>query len=1661
MKTTYNLSSKFILSVFIFFLVNTISGQCSYDINARGTNDLVNWSEFHISNVQIDGDNSTSEINNSNSFISYSDFTGVSVDMTAGNTYNFSILNDKAGYPWGNMKIRIWIDYNNDGNYTQVYDSGGYVDSWPNTTHTISGSFTVDASASTGTARLRIQGSYHTSDGSMVSSDGCDFTNTYRGDVEDYTINISASSTNTMGITGSGNTITSGSTTTSVGNSTNFGAYDIDVAPLENIYTITNNNATNLTLTLPITDPSGIFTITDQPDNAIIAPGNSETFTVAFDPTAETNYSATVSVASNDPSTPNYTFTVEGEGTQIYPDTDGDGIPDTLDGDDDNDGILDAEEQLFCISSPTRKTTDVVFLNEDFGAGTTRETIAGAAYCFEDGTGSCHGSINLNDGSYVSYYQAANGDGINDTPNGEVASWADDVWYPGLDHTPGDTNGRMAMFNAENTSGAIFYETTISGVTAGVDVTYGFSIINLDRADYPCIDGCPGGVPWDDAPRTRPSVLMEIIDPVGTVIASTSSGLIQPTSNYVTGDWTEVSATFNSIYTEFTVRLTNENPGGIGNDLAIDDIFAIQTLCDIDEDGVADAADLDNDDDGIPNVVELGFSDPDKDGTLFGTGWVDSNRNGVHDSYETPPASYIDTDNDGVPDYLDPDSDNDGIFDTVEYDGKGDVDITGNGVGDGSDSEDFISKIDNDDADGDGILAIIDTNDDDADGNDFGTSYADPLDDDADGIPNYRDVDSADDPNDFSNGSDIDTTIYAALDADNNGDIDGTTDTDQDGILDAFDTDNTVFGSPRSLNDSYTVFFDGRNDYIAEASVMSGWTNATLMAWIKIESGASGDRVITGQNNFNLMVTSGGTIRATANSTTLDGSALAANVWVHVGAVYNSTDGELVLYINGKEAASAAISGNLPVDTSSFTLGRTPDTDSNYFEGEIDEVRVFTKALTEDELQRMVYQELSTAEQGSVIAVNISGALTGTLSRYYKMDTYNDDVISNMASGATMYNIKDIYFQTAPLPYETVADGNWTDASTWLHGDVWDITSKQNNSDDTSIVHIKHNTTLDGSYNTQGMIGLLVDSGIELTVPSNKGLYNNWYLKLDGTIDLEGESQLIQTENSSIDGSSIGNLERDQQGTENRYTYNYWSSPVHSDNPDAAIDGDETYTIADVLLDGEDPDNPESIDFIGGSNYNGNNTTSPIQIADYWIWKYTDSPSDDYSQWQQVRSTGVLNVGEGYTMKGPDTGAITGEKNYVFKGIPNNGEITCNIATNNDYLVGNPYPSAIDANAFILDNIGTADGGTNTSGNIINGALYFWEHFGGGSHFLKDYIGGYATYTLMGGAPAVSNDAIINANGNIGTKTPERYIPVGQGFFVSTIQDNSLEDDSEDGVDNDPDLTQPIVGGDIVFKNSQRDFKTESADPSLFLKGTHKKAKNQSNKRATDTREKIRLKFNSPDGYHRQLLVGVDTNASSNFDLGYEAILNESNTDDMYWLLDKVQLIIQAVDNFDETQVLPLGIKTKNGGVIEIEIDDLQNIPNHTEIYLKDKQNNSYYDLRTSKYITTVVNGEVNDRFELVFSSENILSNTDTFNTNKIEVFHNKASHSLVIANPQHVLIGNLKLINILGQIVLNKTINNSNDKIEIPVNTSEGIYTAKIVSDDLEFTKKIVIHLD
>ncbi|MCF4102376.1 hypothetical protein L1I30_11920, partial [Gillisia sp. M10.2A] len=878
-----------------------------------------------------------------------------------------------------------------------------------------------------------------------------------------------------------------------------------------------------------------------------------------------------------------------------------------------------------------------------------------------------------------------------------------------------------------------------------------------------------------------------------------------------------------------------------------------------------------------------------------------------------------------------------------------------------------------------------------------------------------------------------------------------------------------------------TLDFDGVDDYIDFGdtyNLRNSDNTFSIEAWVKPHS-LNGINTIVSKRNLNdlpsggydLILNNGKPALRLNNRTVLTTQTITTNRWYHIAAVQ---EGSLInIYIDGIKVKSDNLSvkpGNI---SAPMLIGAMYDPSNvlvpkNYFHGWMEEVRLWSTALTEEQIHFMMNQRIkanASKIRGEEIPLDVPGDITwNTLEGYYRLipseiqNGYTVDLASNSVNGQ-LKNIQSVQENTAPLPYFSVKDGTWSDSNIWAHPNVWDYpNAKGVNSEniDWNIARISNNITSGGRDIT--LLGLVSQSK-ELSIAnpnesldeenSGQALTVTHYLQLDGNIDLTGESQLVQTQGSILEPTSSGYIERDQQGTQSSFNYNYWSSPVVTQNTSS-----NTYTVSDVMLDGTNSSTPEAIKFGGAHTYADGERTTPIKISNYWVYKFRGD-ANQYSEWKHVGSTGTLNIGEGYTMKGSSgIAAIADRQNYVYRGKPNNGDITLTIAKDQNYLLGNPYPSAIDAKKFILDNL--KDSGGNNTKNIFNGALYFWDHFSGKTHNLAEYVGGYATYNLIGGVKAIANDARINANDSKGTKVPQQYIPVAQGFFVNTVLDQDLSGN------------YTVEGGDVIFKNSQRAFVRESAAKSIFLIQNPTVTK-ENIKQATTEFPKIRLEFKSPQGYNREILVGVDPNASNGFDLGYDAPINDLNKEDMYWVIDGKEFVIQGVSNFEKEQVLPLGAILAEEGEFVIKISELENVPDETNLYIRDTILDTYHDLKGADFKFTGGTG-THKRFHLVFfnpkdpkgepdPTEEEEEDGEELSEGDMDVIYLNNDSEIMLLNPHEYEIRKVILYNLLGQEIQRFEEVTSEDKKRIPVPAySSAVYIIKVFSEAGTLSKPIII---
>jgi hypothetical protein len=1379
-----------------------------------------------------------------------------------------------------------------------------------------------------------------------------------------YNFNIQGTgSTREIDLQGNGLSISNGDMITSISDHTDFGPADINLGTVTRTFTIRNTGSFPLSISNPtITGLNASeFSITVNPASGSLGAGASTTFQVTFNPSAVFTRVAQINIVNNDSDENPYTFAIQGTGLL---DNDGDGIDNNTDQDDDNDGIIDTVECGSCISDP--------FINGGF------ETPAIAAASFAI------------------------------LPTDSVLGWQTsaepfiEIWSSGFSSgsggpVPAAEGNQFAELNA-NVPG-ILYQTF-------------------------CLNGAGGTISWAIKHRGRAgtdTAYVKFGDTLANAIAST------PIVTMVDGNtaWGSYSGTYTIPVGQTTIVLTFQAGPTASGSLSvgnfIDDVQIVinQNCIDSDGDGIADLLDVDDENDGIPDIEEAGFKAYSSNLSTMdrssASTWLDANNNGLNDYIETmiSGGTYVlpDTDGDGVRNFLDLDSDNDSLFD-VDESGilNGDGDINGDGKGDGLDS------------DGDGLLNLFDNS------STYGTTprvYA--QDSDFNGTPDFMQLDSNDDGTD-----DIQTGLYASFDGNNDGRIDGTGDSDVDGILNVFDTNDVVKGSPRDLDRKLFLEFDGRNDYAEDSAILGGLTNATLMAWIDLNNAYSGIGVVVGQSRFHIRVTGSRLLQAVANGSILTfGTPLNTSQWCHVAATY--ANGNLTLFLNGRVVATQALTaGPINADTSRLTLGKNPLSSTQYFMGKIDEVRVFNVALTTEQVQRMVYQEIqnnASQVRGAIVPRNIGSLPFANVLRYYRMDAYKDDIVDDLTTapidtvtGMKMYNHKVINVQQAPMPFTTLRTGTFAsavhDASRNIRGlDVLDF--------DYSIIQVRHNITETGN-NTD--LAMFVDPGVTITMNNDTKIQNDWYLKLDGRIDLVGKSQLVQTANSELDVTSAGSIERDQQGQSNRFNYNYWSSPVSSIN---ATTNNHGFTVAGVMRDGTNASAPQNLQWTTGIN---SSATSPITLSSYWIFKFQNS-TNTYANWSAVGQNGTLLSGQGFTMKG--SSAATANQNYTFVGKPNSGTITSTVGPNNLNLCGNPYPSAIDANQFIDDNA------TSTTGT-----LYIWEHYNSNtSHNTIEYQGGYATYTKTGGTAPVAPAGVSGIGSS--SKTPNRFIPVGQGFFV----------------------TGSSTGGTITFNNGQRLFvKEDDASSYTMFRAENPMVKSMASPETNNASDsfveeqfmKLRLGFNSTNNYHRQILLGfMNQYATAGFDNGYDGLSIETLTNDMYFINGTNKLNINGDGYFNVNNSYPIGVKNATSGTVSFVIDAKENFSESQEIYIYDNVTNTYNSIKSQPYQVNLPAGTHDSRFSLRFTNGSSLDTSDNQASNDVTITHSQSNNMITIKNVlQEVTVKSVSLFNLLGQQVSNWTINNQDQaKIELQVSDlSAGTYIVKVFTDGGEISKKILV---
>jgi len=262
---------------------------------------------------------------------------------------------------------------------------------------------------------------------------------------------------------------------------------------------------------------------------------------------------------------------------------------------------------------------------------------------------------------------------------------------------------------------------------------------------------------------------------------------------------------------------------------------------------------------------------------------------------------------------------------------------------------------------------------------------------------------------------------------------------------------NTVVGQMWTPEGKFggCLEFDGTNDKVSVSSGDFALTTAlTLSAWIYPASTALGDIISnTSAWDYRIHTTSGNLIMQVSLDDGNTGYHTASNVispgtWQHVVGVFNGS--RVKMYVNGNEVKDDSAIGSIQTPGSGIVIGSYGS--GEYFDGKIDEVKVYSRALSPEE----VLQEYNA---GSVVHVGGEAAsydpwggnppiawwqfdeYTGSTA-YDRSGNDNDGTLQNDTTWAHGKYGSALYFDgdgdsvniplSASLPTGFVNSGEWT-----------------------------------------------------------------------------------------------------------------------------------------------------------------------------------------------------------------------------------------------------------------------------------------------------------------------------------------------------------------------------------------------------------------------------------------------------------------------------------------------------------------------------------------------------------------------------------------------------------------------------------------------------------
>ncbi|MDR6966762.1 hypothetical protein J2X31_000760 [Flavobacterium arsenatis] len=443
-------------------------------------------------------------------------------------------------------------------------------------------------------------------------------------------------------------------------------------------------------------------------------------------------------------------------------------------------------------------------------------------------------------------------------------------------------------------------------------------------------------------------------------------------------------------------------------------------------------------------------------------------------------------------------------------------------------------------------------------------------------------------------------------------------------------------------------------------------------------------------------------------------------------------------------------------------------------------------------------------------------------------------------------------------------------------------------------------------------------SGNNLTVGNPDGsvpgvLNIQGVVENSGTILLNNNSSLMQ---HNDEAANIGNviIKRNTQPMY-RYDFTYWSSPLLANDDPSDDATEDAFTLKEL---------------------------SPFTLFDkYYKWNHAAATQ----AWQIIPvGAEVMVPGRGYIVRAPQTyGTDPADPNSYeiytgnFIGKPNNGFVEHAVTggTNKWNLLGNPYPSAINIDNFLLLNE-----------DLLEGTIYLWTHNTQiqetGVPGIYTYGNDYATYNLSG--------ATATAPADSGGAEPDEFLASGQAFFVKG--------------------TSNFTSGKVTFNNGMR---VAGDNDQFFRPGSQEPI----NDWQTSGKHRVWLNLTGQNAFN-QAMVGYIENATNGKDWGFDGESFGGNRVTLYSILENEKMAIQGrALPFNNQDQVPLGYKTTLTGTLKISIDHFDGLFEGQDIYLEDLLLNVVHNLKEAAYTFTTIPGTFNERFVLRYLPSEALDTPD------------------------------------------------------------------------------------